>query len=87
MKIQFPISNPAGAPTIDATVFVVEDGKAVVRKVMLGKSERLGRVEVLGGLKDGEWVVNHVNKDLNPGARAETEMVTPPKEGKLGEVR
>ena len=81
------VINPTGAPTIEATVFVVEDNKAVVRKVKLGKSEGLGRVEVLGGLKEGEWVVIHGNKDLNPGDRVEAGKIVPPKDGKLGKVR
>jgi RND family efflux transporter MFP subunit len=81
------VINPTGAPTIEATVFVVEDGKAVVRKVKLGKSEGLGRVEVFSGVTDGEWVVVHGNKDLNPGDRVEAEKITPPKDGPLGKVR
>jgi RND family efflux transporter MFP subunit len=81
------VINPTGAPAIDATVFVVEDGKAVARKVKLGKSEGLGRVEVFSGLRDGEWVVIHGNKDLNPGDRVDAEKVVALKDGKLGKVR
>jgi RND family efflux transporter MFP subunit len=81
------VINPTGAPTIEATVFVVEDNKAVIRKVKLGKSEGLGRVEVFGGLKEGEWVVIHGNQDLNPGDRVQAEKVIPPKDGNLGKVR
>lgn len=81
------VINPTGAPAIEATVFVIEGDKAVVRKVKLGKSEGLGRVEVLGGLKEGEWVVIHGNKDINPGDRVQAEKVIPPKDGNLGKVR
>jgi RND family efflux transporter MFP subunit len=81
------VINPTGAPAIDATVFVVEDGKAVPRKVKLGKSEGLGRVEVLSGLKDGEWVVIHGNKDLNPGDHVNAEKVAAGKNGKLEKAR
>jgi len=81
------VINPTGAPSIEATVFVVEGDKAVVRKVKLGKSEGLGRVEVFSGLKEGDWVVIHGNKDLNPGDRVHAEKVIPPKDGKLEKVR
>ena len=81
------VINPTGAPAIDATVFVVEDGKAAARKVKLGKSEGLGRVEVLSGLKDGEWVVVHGNKDLNQGDQVNAERIAAVKNGKLEKAR
>jgi len=65
------VINPTGAPSIDATVFVVDDSIARTRKVKLGKPEGLGLVEVLDGIKDGEWVVIHGNKELNPGDRVD----------------
>jgi membrane fusion protein (multidrug efflux system) len=61
--------NPTGAPTLDATLFVIEGDRAVPRKVKLGRAEGIGRVEVLGGVKPGELVVVHGHKELNPGDR------------------
>lgn len=80
------VLNPTGAPTIDASVFVVEDGKATSRKVKLGKPEGPGRVEVFAGLSEGEWVVVHGNKDLVAGDRVNAEKVVE-KDAKKGEAR
>jgi RND family efflux transporter MFP subunit len=68
------IINPTGAPSTDATVFVVEESRAVVRKVKLGKPVGVGSVEVLSGVEPGEWVVIYGQLDLNPG-----DVVTPEK--------
>ena len=49
-------------------VFVVKDGAAQPRKVQLG--EAIGpRLEVLGGLKDGDVVVIRGNERLRPGSK------------------
>lgn len=69
------VINPTGAPSTDATVFVLEDSKVSVRKVKLGQSEGLGRFEVLGGLRPGELVVIHGQQDLNSGDRVEAKIV------------
>jgi RND family efflux transporter MFP subunit len=81
------VINPTGAPSIEATVFVVENSKAVVRKVKLGKAEGLGRVEVLDGLRAGEWVVIYGNKDLNNGDLVNAEKVAAAKDVKKAEAR
>jgi RND family efflux transporter MFP subunit len=78
------VINPTGAPSIDATVFVVEDSIARARKVKLGKPEGLGLVEVLDGLKDGEWVVIHGNRELNPGDRVDARKVVEAKNAGKG---
>jgi multidrug efflux pump subunit AcrA (membrane-fusion protein) len=69
--------NPTGSPALEATVFVVEDDRAVLRKVKLGRPEGLGRVEVLGGLKPGEMVMVHGQKDVNAGDRVIAKVLDP----------
>ncbi|MBI4635616.1 MAG: efflux RND transporter periplasmic adaptor subunit [Candidatus Rokubacteria bacterium] len=63
------VINATGSPAIDATVFVVENSAATLRKVKLGKAEGPGKMEVLDGLKPGEWVVIHGQLEINPGDR------------------
>jgi len=73
------VINPTGAPSIDATVFVVSGSTVAVRKVKLGRSEGLGRIEVLGGIREGEWVVIHGQHDLQPGDRVTAQKAGPAK--------
>jgi RND family efflux transporter MFP subunit len=53
-------------------VFVVTDGKAMLRPITLG-AEVGSRIEVLNGLKDGETVVVRGNERLTPGAPVRVE--------------
>jgi RND family efflux transporter MFP subunit len=73
------VINPTGAPSVEATVFVLEGDRVQTRKVRLGKPEGVGKVEVLGGLSPGEHVVVWGQKDLNPGDRVKPEGVSVPR--------
>jgi len=81
------VLNPTGAPSIDASVFVVENSRALIRKVKLGKSEGLERVEVLDGLREGEWVVIYGNRELKNGDLVDPEKVLAVKGAKNGKAR
>jgi RND family efflux transporter MFP subunit len=70
------VINATGAPSVDATVYVLDNDRVEARKVKLGRPEGLGRLEVLAGVKPGEWVVIHGQKDLNPGDRVTPDRVT-----------
>jgi RND family efflux transporter MFP subunit len=71
------VINPTGSSSVDATVFVVYDEGVTLRKVQLGRSVGVGRLEVLGGLEPGELVVVHGQKDLNGGDRVTATIVDP----------
>jgi membrane fusion protein (multidrug efflux system) len=51
----------------DTTVFVVEGKRARVRRVQIGSSLEGGRVEVLGGLREGDEVIIHGLRKLQDG--------------------
>ena len=52
-------------------LFVIEGGRAKVRKVSIGM-RGADMAEVLGGLREGERVVTHPPNELEPGMRVET---------------
>ncbi|MEZ5933632.1 MAG: efflux RND transporter periplasmic adaptor subunit [Alphaproteobacteria bacterium] len=55
-----------------ASLFVIEDGKAILRQVELGQRE-IGRVEVKAGLKEGELVAVTGLQRLRSGAAVEVQ--------------
>jgi multidrug efflux pump subunit AcrA (membrane-fusion protein) len=51
----------------DATVFVADGRRARIRRVQIGASLEGGRLEVLGGLREGEEVIIHGLRKLQDG--------------------
>ena len=48
------------------SVFVVENDRAVLRKIKLGKKNAL-EAQILSGVEEGEQVILHPNNKINPG--------------------
>ncbi len=63
-----PESAVVTTPRGEQVVFVVEDGKAVLRKTKLGLEEN-ERVQLLSGVKPGETVIVEGNLNLKNGAQ------------------
>ncbi len=50
-------------------VWLLQDGKPVFTKVILGESSLDGRVQIRAGLQEGAQVIVHREKELSEGAR------------------
>ena len=90
VTVQVPIAEPRDALTVHkdaviqgangAIVYVAENGVVRLQPVRLG--EAVGsRLEVLGGLQDGEQVVVRGNERLTPGARIQIDQAEAGGEG------
>jgi len=56
-------------------VFVVEDGRAIIRDVEIGRRSGL-RTQIMSGVFPGETVVTHPGDRVRDGVRVETELET-----------
>lgn len=75
------VSEQAVVPQADQLfVYVIEDGKAVLRPVQLGLRQG-GRVEVVSGVRPGEVVITAGAQKIGPGAPVTPINLGPPPSG------
>jgi HlyD family secretion protein len=80
--VERDLKNPGTGVNEEANViYVVENGKAVQRKVETGISDET-RVELLAGVKQGEQVVTGPYRSLRDLEQGEAVKVTSPDEDK-----